>query len=171
MTGQDCAPRALIRVILLAALLAAPAASAGPSADETKIRDLETRFAVAVAGKNLDALMSIYAPKVQVFDVTPPRQYDGAAAYREDWKAVFAGFAGPIQFQITDLVISAEGNLAFSHSIQHLAGAGPGGAPIDFTVRVTDVYRKEAGAWRIVHEHVSVPVDLATAKADLESKP
>jgi ketosteroid isomerase-like protein len=39
------------------------------------------------------------------------------------------------------------------------------------TVRVTDVYRKIAGKWLIVQEHVSVPVDLATDKGDLLSKP
>ena len=40
---------------------------------------------------------------------------------------------------------------------------------IDLTVRVTDVYIK--GHWLIVHEHVSVPVDLDTGKPDLSSKP
>jgi hypothetical protein len=38
-------------------------------------------------------------------------------------------------------------------------------------VRVTDVYRKLKGKWLIVQEHVSVPVDLATQKPDLLSKP
>jgi hypothetical protein len=36
---------------------------------------------------------------------------------------------------------------------------------------VTDVYRKIKGKWLIVQEHVSFPVDLATGKADLLSKP
>jgi ketosteroid isomerase-like protein len=39
------------------------------------------------------------------------------------------------------------------------------------TARVTDVYRKVAGHWRIVQEHVSVPVDLASGKPDFTSKP
>jgi hypothetical protein len=38
-------------------------------------------------------------------------------------------------------------------------------------VRVTDDYRKLAGKWKIVQEHVSVPVDLGTMKPDLLSKP
>jgi ketosteroid isomerase-like protein len=45
------------------------------------------------------------------------------------------------------------------------------GNPIDVNIRVTDVLRKAKGKWLIVHEHVSVPVDLATGKADLASKP
>jgi len=39
------------------------------------------------------------------------------------------------------------------------------------TVRVTDVYRKIDGKWLIVHEHVSVPVDIKTGQGDLQSKP
>jgi ketosteroid isomerase-like protein len=42
---------------------------------------------------------------------------------------------------------------------------------MDMTVRVTDVYRKQDGRWRIVQEHVSAPIDLATGKGDLTSKP
>jgi hypothetical protein len=36
---------------------------------------------------------------------------------------------------------------------------------------VSDVYRRIHGEWLIVQEHVSVPVDLATGKPDLMSKP
>ena len=61
--------------------------------------------------------------------------------------------------------------MGFSHSIQHLTGTDTKGQPVDVTVRVTDVYRKIKGTWLIVHEHVSVPVDLDTGKPDLSSKP
>jgi len=36
---------------------------------------------------------------------------------------------------------------------------------------VTDIYRKINGKWLIIHEHISVPVDLTTNKADLAAKP
>jgi len=150
--------------LLPAAVLAAPGGDAG-------IRALEARFAQAVTAKDLDAVMKVYASDVFVFDVVPPRQYVGAPAYREDWKEVFAGFAGPVKFEITDLAVSAEGAVGYSHSIQHMTGTDPKGAAMDLTVRVTDVYRKSAGKWLIVQEHVSVPVDLGTLKPDLTSKP
>lgn len=41
---------------------------------------------------------------------------------------------------------------------------------MEVTVRVTDGYKKINGQWLISHEHVSVPVDLATMKPDLDSK-
>ena len=61
--------------------------------------------------------------------------------------------------------------LSYSHSIQRVSGTETKGWPIDLTVRLTDVYRKINGNWLIVHEHVSVPVDLNTNKPDLASKP
>ena len=45
------------------------------------------------------------------------------------------------------------------------------GSKKDLNVRVTDVYRKIHGRWLIVQEHVSVPVDIGTGKADLLSRP
>jgi ketosteroid isomerase-like protein len=131
---------------------------AAPRGDEAAIRALEARFAV-------------YAPDVFVYDVTPPRQYVGAAAYRKDWEGFTSGFKGPVKFEVSDLAVDVAGPVAWSHSIQRAAGTDPNGQPSEVTVRVTDVYRKTAGGWRIVQEHVSVPVDLASGKADLQSKP
>ena len=59
----------------------------------------------------------------------------------------------------------------FAHSIQRVSGTNTKGQPIDLTVRVTDVFRKTNGNWLVVHEHVSVPVDLDTGKPNLSSKP
>jgi ketosteroid isomerase-like protein len=106
-----------------------------------------------------------------VFDVTPPRQYVGAAAYRKDWTDFFNLFDGPVAFDINDLAIVTDGKLGYSHSIQHVAGKDKKGQPLDFTVRLTDAYRKINGHWLVTMEHVSVPVDFDTGKPDLQSKP
>jgi uncharacterized protein (TIGR02246 family) len=156
---------------LVAGASFASAALAAPSGDEAAIRVLEGQFATAFNAKDIDAIMKVYAPDVFVFDVVPPRQYVGAAAYRKDWEELMTGFKGPLKFDLTDLAVEVDGPVAWSHSIQHAAGTDPTGKPSEMTVRVTDVYRKTADGWRIVQEHVSVPVDLATGKPDLQSKP
>jgi ketosteroid isomerase-like protein len=143
------------------------------AADEAKLKALENNFAAAIRAKDVGAVMKSYVSddSLIVFDVTPPRQYVGAKAYAKDWTDLFAMYKGPINFEISDLSISADDEIAYSHSIQHMSGTTTKDEPVDFTVRVTDVYRKVKGTWLIAHEHVSVPVDLATAKADLSSKP
>jgi len=137
------------------------------------IRALEDRFVAAFNAKDVDAIMKVYAPDqtLVVFDVVPPRQYVGAAAYRKDWQAFLGSFDGPITVELTDLDVVADRNLAYSHSIQRVAGTDKHGKKLDLTVRVTDVYKKARGRWHIIHEHVSVPVDLETDKPDLSSKP
>jgi len=140
---------ATIRVILVA--LAMMAFCAPVMADAGgDIRALEERFVAALKAKDLDAIMKVYAPDqtLVVFDVVPPRQYVGAAAYRKDWQTFLDSFAGPVTVELTDLDVAADRNLAYSHSIQHLAGTDKQGKKLDLTVRVTDVY-KGAGDRRL----------------------
>jgi uncharacterized protein (TIGR02246 family) len=159
--------------VMIAMIMRMMPAVAQPTDDEAKIRALENQFAAAVNAKDLDAIMKVYLPDetLFVFDVAPPRQYVGAKAYRKDWEDFLALFKGPPKFEITDLQITAADPLGYSHSIQHVSGTDAQDQPIDLTVRLTDVYRKINGNWLIVHEHVSVPVDLNTNEPDLESKP
>jgi len=72
----------------------------------------------------------------------------------------FTHFKGRPRIDITDLSISVEGNLAFSHSFQHVPGTDKKDQPVDRWVRVTDGYRKIGDKWLIVLEHVSMPVEL-----------
>ena len=80
-------------------------------------------------------------------------------------------FKTPPKFAISDLSLTVDSNVGFGHSIQHLVGTNKQGRPIDLTVRVTNGFRKIGGNWLIVYSHGSVPVDLATGKPDLSSKP
>jgi uncharacterized protein (TIGR02246 family) len=160
---------ALALFVALLVVTFGPPARADARAD---IKALEDRFVAAFKAKDVEAIMKLYAPDqtLFVFDVVP-RQYVGAAAYRKDWQNVFGSFDGPITVELTDLDIAADRNLAYSHSIQRVAGTDKQRKKLDLTVRVTDVYKKTRGQWLIIHEHVSVPVDLDTGKPDLSSKP
>ena len=153
--------------------LSAAAASATASDDKASIEALETRFRDALVAKDLNAVMEVYAPgtRLFVFDVSPPRQHAGWQDYKKDWQGLLAAFPGPVTFSISDLDITVVGPVAYSHSIQAAQFTGKDGSKMDLVVRVTDVYRKLKGNWLIVQEHVSVPVDLATQKPDLLSKP
>jgi uncharacterized protein (TIGR02246 family) len=158
-----------VGLTLLAVVLCSPVKADG----RAEIKALEDQFVAAIKAKDLDAIMKVYVPDqtLFVFDVTPPRQYVGAAAYRKDWQEFRGSFDGPITFELTDLDITADDNLAYSHSIQRVVGTDKKGTKLDLTVRVTDAYKKINGNWLVIHEHVSVPVDLDTGKPDLTSKP
>src|SRR5437762_325349 len=123
---------------IVAAVLLQPTVACAQASDEAQIRALEDSFAAGVRAKDLDAIMKVYVPDetLFVFDVVPPRQYVGAAAYRKDWEEFLNDLDGPVKFEITDLDITTDDNLAYSHSIQRVAGTDKQGKKLDLTVRV-----------------------------------
>jgi ketosteroid isomerase-like protein len=150
---------------------AAAAKPAGPS-DKAQILALEKGFVAAFNKKDVAKIMSYYAKKdLFVFDVVPPREYVGWDAYKKDWEGLLEAFPGPLSVTMSELSVTVVGSIAYGHGIQDANFTLKDGTKVETVVRVTDVYRKTAGRWQIVQEHVSVPVDLTTMKADPLSKP
>jgi uncharacterized protein (TIGR02246 family) len=164
----------ILGVVAVAVVLLGVAFNAGAdSGDKAQIQALEQQLAAALAAKDLDKIMQFYAPgeDLFVFDVIPPRQYVGAAAWRKDFQDFFATAAtGPMTNEISDLDVMTDGKLGFAHYASHVTSSDKDGKKFEMVMRTTDVLKKIKGKWLIVHEHNSVPVDLATGKADLMSK-
>jgi ketosteroid isomerase-like protein len=141
----------------------------GAPGDEAAIRALMERFVAAFEEGDVDGIMKNYLPgeDLVVFDVVPRKEYRGADVYRADWVEMLSHFSGKPKITITDLGITADGDLGFSHSFMRVTGTDKQGRPVDRPVRVTDGYRKIGGQWLIALEHVSVPVDIVTGKAVL----
>jgi ketosteroid isomerase-like protein len=141
--------------------------------DVADLKAIEDRFITAFRAKDVNMIMQLCVPdeSLVVFDVTPPLERKGADAYREDWEDVFSRFEGPLDAEVTDLDVTVGGDVAFANGIHHITGTMRGGKKVDYTVRVTDCFKKIDGKWLITHTHVSVPVDMGTGKADIDSKP
>jgi ketosteroid isomerase-like protein len=161
-----------IALVLLGATLAfAPKPKSDAKAD---IKAQMDAWLVAFKAKDANKVMTFYGPgdSVLAFDVVPPRQYATADAYKKDYEELFKMFDGPFNIEVADISITTNGSdMAYGHSIDHVSGKTTDGKQVDLTVRVSDVYRKIGGKWLIVHEHVSVPVDISNGQADLQSKP
>jgi ketosteroid isomerase-like protein len=159
--------------IVAAALVATAATARAAGGDQSEIAALEQRIATAVESRNADGVMANYVPgsTLVVFDLIPPREYDGAPAYHKNWQGIFDLCVGPISMKTTDLKVVSDGKIAVGHSLQHFACVDGKGNKIDMLMRTTDGYQKIKGNWLIFHEHNSVPVDLLTAKVDMSSKP
>jgi uncharacterized protein (TIGR02246 family) len=161
-------------------LASAVASAAGPTdgakpavpSNRAQIEALEKGFGEAFNSKDVDKIMSCYTHDgLFVFDVIPPREYVGWENYKKDWQELFAANPGPASMEISELSITVVGPVAFGHNIQAAHFTAKDGTKMEVVVRVTDVYRKIGGKWKIVQEHVSVPVDLETLKPDILSKP
>ncbi|MGA6973552.1 MAG: nuclear transport factor 2 family protein [Candidatus Binatus sp.] len=145
--------------------------SSAKESDEAEIRAMEAAMMEAFGQKDLDKALAAYLQDdtLFIFDAIPPRQYVGIKAWRADNEGFIASFQGPLKAEMSDLSVTANGKLG--HNIQHYSGTGKNGKPIDVTLRVSDGYKKINGKWFIVQEHLSYPVDPATGKADMNSKP
>lgn len=138
---------------------------------EAAIRERIEDWVKAFRTKDIDGAMSIYAPSIVSFDVNPPLRYGGAADKRHAWQAAFAAYAGPIGYEMRELDITAHGELAFAHSLNHVSGTLASGHISAMWVRWTACFRQIDGVWWIVHDHVSVPADLEHGRAAVNLMP
>ena len=116
---------------------------------ETEIRQLIDRFQRAILAKDLNEVLSVYASDIVSFDLVPPMQHVGIAAYRRPWEETFASFEGRIGYEVSNLTITAAGDVAFSHSLNQMSGTMNSGQSTSMWVRWTACFRKLDGRWRI----------------------
>jgi ketosteroid isomerase-like protein len=62
--------------------------------NEAQIRERLDNWARAVRDKDLEGLMSHYAPDIRLFDLAPPLQYIGTDSCRKNWAEWFPSFRG-----------------------------------------------------------------------------
>lgn len=122
-------------------------------------------LAQAISAKDVDALMAHYSPDVVTFDIRPPQRIRGADAYRKNFEAWFASVQGCIAYDIHELHVARNGDVAFCHSLSHVRSVRKSGGRADYWVRVTSGLRMIDGKWLIDHEHISMPVDMQTMQA------
>jgi len=138
---------------------------------EALIRQRVENWANALRAKDIDGVMSLYAPNNVTFDITPPLRYFGADNKRRRWQEFFAMSTGPIAYDVRDLNVTTDGDLAFVHSLNHVKGTLASGHITDMWVRWTACFRRIDGVWLVVHDHVSVPAALEHGKAVLNLTP
>jgi ketosteroid isomerase-like protein len=65
-------------------------------------------------------------------------------------------------YEVELVAAQASGDLAYTVAFERTTASVRGGPAQPYTLRVTHVYRREAGAWRIIHRHGDrVPDDPA----------
>ena len=80
---------------------------------------------------------------------------------RDSWEQV-GKLAQGGQVKLVDQVIHAAGDMAYEIGIER-GQAKLAGQDVTFEDRTTNVYRREAGTWKIVHHHT----DISSAMMDI----
>lgn len=127
----------------------------------------------AVERRDVDGMIAPFEKNesLRMFDFSVPRSKSYA-----DLRAANAAFVGlvdgPAHCRYTDIntrILSAD--YAYTVAILESGGKLKTGQDMNLTIRSTDLWKKIDGRWQIVHEHNSLPTDLATGRADLTSAP
>ncbi|MQY36999.1 hypothetical protein SRB17_50010 [Streptomyces sp. RB17] len=140
-------------------------------ADEARIRRLVHELVEGVQGKDPDGLRRLYATDIVSFDVQPPLQHVGIEAKLRNWAPVFTSFE-TVTYEVRDLTLTVGDDLAFGHAFARLGGTFKDGtATSGMWVRVTYCLRKIDGTWLIVHDQVSVPLDVRTGTGAVDLEP
>lgn len=139
--------------------------------DEASIRKSIDSFAKAFCDKNVEGVMAPFAKDVVSYDILPPLQAVSAEMFVTHWREFFESHQGPLQVEFPDITISTGGDVAFSYCLHRVKGTLKNGQVNDWWLRWTACWRKANGNWLIVHEQVSVPIDVRSGKALLNLKP
>ena len=83
------------------------------------------------------------------------------------WEQVAKVFSGG-QVKLTDQLIQVTGDMAYEVGTEQ-GEAKLGGQQVKIEHRVTNIYRREAGAWKIVHHHTDVSLAMADALSRLQA--
>jgi ketosteroid isomerase-like protein len=131
--------------------------SAAPaSADEAEILALGGALHIAHLNKDPDGIAAPYAPHAVIYDLEPPLVHDGISVERK--RKWLATWDGPLELVTQNFKVTVSGDHAYGHGYLRLSGNKKGvDHPVSFWMRATMVFERIEGAWRIVHEHTSVP--------------
>ncbi|MEJ1194398.1 nuclear transport factor 2 family protein [Pseudarthrobacter sp. NPDC055928] len=66
--------------------------------------------------------------------------------------ALAAGFSDCASYEFELLAYDVVGNMAYTAGLEHTS-ASVNGAPRTYTLRATQVYRREGGEWKVAHRH------------------
>jgi ketosteroid isomerase-like protein len=127
-------------------------------------------WATAIGEKNAAGVLSHVTDDIVEFTLAPPLQYKGKdQAGLQGW---FDTWQGPIEGDVEDQKLTIGGDVAFWSGLTHMLGTKTDGTKVDLWFRQTLGLRKEAGVWKIAHDHTSVPFAMdGSGLAELGLKP
>jgi uncharacterized protein (TIGR02246 family) len=127
------------------------------SNDEAEIRSLIERWK-AVHACDMDRVLAYHTDDIVMFDVPPPNEVRGKAAYRETWPSFFEYQKRGAVFEIVSLDVTAGNDVAFAHALLRCGTDEELRKDPGNRLRLTVGLRKLNAQWAVAHEHHSFPL-------------
>ena len=133
-------------------------------ADLAAIKLIETTMATET---NMDKLIGYYADDATVLDVYAPGIYKG----RDQIYAGFAPQMAAIQsmtHRVAEMNVATNGNFACAASQIEFDAVLNDGKKMSLSVRQLDAFKKIGNEWKIVQQHISLPIDPKSGAAIID---
>ena len=111
------------------------------------------------------------APRKAMWSTTDPVTLFGAAMMTTGWPEIEATFdrlatrfSDCTSFDIEVVAAGVSGDLAYLVAFEHTTASIGGAPPAPYALRVTTIFRREAGAWKVVHRHADPLPESASVK-------
>lgn len=112
------------------------------------------------------------APRIAMWSRRDPVTVFGAATSAGGWAEIGplferlgSSFSNCTSYQIEVVAAGASGDLAYIVALEHTTASIKGAPPQPYVLRVTTVFRREDGEWRVVHRHADPASETAGALA------
>lgn len=123
---------------------------------EFQIRQLVEDWTLAVRSRDIEGILAHHDTEIVMYDVPEPFQSVGIDAYRSTW-ALFFQYTKPGVFDIQELNIVADEQVAFCYALMKCSNKSDSGEFVDLPFRLTIGLKKIEQQWMIIHEHHSIP--------------
>jgi len=134
------------------------------TADAVRIRAIIDEVAQALRARDVSRLSELYAADIRTFDAVTRLQFRDRDDYLEHCAACLAWCPGPMIFDVAEVEIEADGDLAVAHLLCRCGAVDENGQENASWMRATFAFRRIAGDWKITHDHYSVPFDMKTGQ-------
>ena len=167
--GRLKRPAAIAPLVLCLAMLASCTNAEKPitfnaPADLAAIKLIETTMATET---NMDKLIGYYADDATVLDIYAPGIYKGH-------DQIYAGFApqmAAIQsmtHRMAEMNVATNGNFACAASQIEFDAVLKDGKKMSLSVRQLDAFKKIGNEWKIMQQHISLPIDPKSGAAIMD---
>ena len=139
---------------------------------EHEIRNVSTQFYAALSrmlNGDARALSDVWSHHSFVTAMHPlGGRQRGWAEVRKTWEQI-AQRSSEGKVELKDQLIRVTGEVAYEVGVEHVE-AKLGGQKVAVKIRVTNIYQREAGAWKITHHHTDMSPALVWKFSDGRSR-
>ena len=123
-------------------------------------------YQAAILAKDVEAFVALFADDVHVFDMWGPWSQEGISSWRDVATRWFGSLGDErVIVEADDVRTSVSGDMATLTAFLTFRGVDAHGTELrSLNNRLSWVLRQEAGRWKVVQEHTSIPIDGATGK-------